>query len=201
MSNDTTDTKDRRYQKKIAAKLAQDLDSQATQYIVHSDDSLAVAELLLKHYEGKIAEAYLQSRSDDELALTLKQYDEIVKPVQKAVDTYKWLRSMEGKDIYFKVEENFENLGWILTQARIARRLTKEQLSELLGVQKQYIRYCEQTLYAGYKFAVYLSVLEVLGAEYKDGFVRLKAEYAPKVGKILHKYEVTPPDINFFFKT
>lgn len=81
----------------------------------------------------------------------------------------------QTQPIKIKVE-NFNKLPDVLIKARIAAKMSQKELADILGVEEQRIKECEDKDYQCASFIEVLNVTEALGVEFRDAFVQVDFE-------------------------
>jgi len=72
--------------------------------------------------------------------------------------------------------ENFNKLPDVLIKARIAAKMSQKELADLLGIEEQRIKECEDKDYQDASFSEILEVSAALGVEFDKAFVKLDFE-------------------------
>ncbi|BAZ17096.1 hypothetical protein NIES4071_89740 [Calothrix sp. NIES-4071] len=85
------------------------------------------------------------------------------------------INSDKNQPIKIKVE-NFNKLPDVLIKARIAAKMSQKELADILGIEEQRIKECEDKDYQCASFIEVLNVSEALGVEFNNAFVQVDFE-------------------------
>jgi DNA-binding XRE family transcriptional regulator len=84
--------------------------------------------------------------------------------------------------------ENFNKLPDVLIKARIAAKMTKKELADILGISEERIKECEDKDYQCASFVEILNVSEALGVEFKNASVQVDFEEIEEFKKVAEKW-------------
>lgn len=92
--------------------------------------------------------------------------------LQEEIDEYENLINCENNQPIKIQVENFNKLPDVLIKARIAAKMTHKELADILGIEEQRIKECENKDYQCASFCEILEVSAALGVEFDDAFVK-----------------------------
>lgn len=96
--------------------------------------------------------------------------------LQEEIAEYEKLTSYDNKQpIKIKVE-NFNKLADVLIKARIAAKMSQKELADILGIEEQRIKECEDKDYQCASFCELLEISSALGVEFDNAFVKVDFE-------------------------
>ncbi len=96
--------------------------------------------------------------------------------LQEEINEYKYLiNSDKNQPIKIQVE-NFNKLPDVLIKARIAAKMTHKELADILGIEEQRIKECEDQDYQCATFCEILEVSAALGVEIDHASVKVDFE-------------------------
>lgn len=96
--------------------------------------------------------------------------------LQKEIMEYEKLNNCDKSQPLKIYVENFNKLPDVLIKARIAAKMSQQELAYLLGIEEQRIKECEDKDYQCASFCEILEVSAALGVEFDNAFVKVDFE-------------------------
>jgi transcriptional regulator with XRE-family HTH domain len=85
--------------------------------------------------------------------------------------------------------QSFNKLPDVLIKARIAAKMSQKELADILGIEEQRIKECEDKDYQCASFLEILDVSEALGVEFKNASVQIDFEEIEEFKKVADKWQ------------
>ena len=96
--------------------------------------------------------------------------------LKEEIDEYENLINCDNNQPIKIQVENFNKLPDVLIKARIAAKMTPKELADILGIEEQRIKECEDKDYQCASFCEILEVSAALGVEFDNAFVKVDFE-------------------------
>ena len=93
--------------------------------------------------------------------------------LQEEIEEYENLINCDNNQPIKIQVENFNKLPDVLIKARIAAKMTPKELADILGIEEQRIKECEDKDYQCASFCEILEVSAALGVEFDNAFVKV----------------------------
>ncbi|MBO1350606.1 MAG: helix-turn-helix transcriptional regulator [Hormoscilla sp. GUM202] len=147
----------------------------------------------LQRFEGTVAklDSDEKLKADDPIRWQLYRdaYQSQVDEFKYEIAEYERLINCDRKQ-YLQIEvENLTHLPWVLIKARMAAKISQEELAETLGISSQRVKEYEDTDYQCASFVELLEVSTALGVEVEKAVMRVDFEEIEEAARIAKKWQ------------
>jgi len=116
-------------------------------------------------------------------------YQSQVDEFKYEIAEYERLIDCDQKQVLQIKVENFNKLPWVLIKARMAAKISQEELAETLGISSQRVKEYEDTDYQFASFGEMIDVSIALGVEVEKAVMQVDFEEIEEVARIAKKWQ------------
>jgi DNA-binding XRE family transcriptional regulator len=146
----------------------------------------------LQRFEETVAkiDSDEKMKADDPMSWQMyrNSYQRQVDEFKYEIAEYERVRDCDKKQVLQIQLENFNKLPWVLIKARMAAKISQEELAETLGISSQRVKEYEDTDYQCASFVELLEVSVALGVEVEKAVMRVDFEEIEEVAQIAKEW-------------
>jgi len=147
----------------------------------------------LRRFEGTVAKLDSDEnlKADDPMRWQMyrNSYQRQVDDFKYKIAEYERVRDCDQKQVLQIKVENFNKLPLVLIKARMAAKISQEELAQTLGISSQRVKEYEDTDYQCASFGEMIDVSIALGVEFEKAVMRVDFEEIEEVAQIAKEWQ------------
>ena len=160
--------------------------------MIRSEQQYQITLDWLQRFEGTVAkiDSDEKLKADDPMRWQMyrNSYQRQVDDFKYEIAEYERVRDCDKKQVLQIQVENFNKLPLVLIKARMAAKISQEELAQTLGISSQRVKEYEDTDYQCASFGEMIDVSVALGVEVEKAVMRVDFEEIEEVAQIAKEW-------------